>query len=520
MIRNSLAPSVLLMTLLISLTPASEAASGLFKTAKTYDSGGAQAESVAVADVNGDGKLDLLVADACNPPGCGQGLVAVLLGNGDGTFQTAQTYGSGGIVASAVALADVNGDGKLDVIVANECDSLRDCAVPLISNVGVLLGNGDGSLQPVQTYPSGGGGANALSVSDVNGDHKVDLIVLHKCNNAQCDTGVIGVLRGNGDGTFQAPLISESGGLDARSMAAGDANGDGKLDLFVTHMCLSNTCGTGSGVWVLLGKGDGTFVTTNAYDSGTTSASSVAAADLNGDGKLDLLVTSSCDSANQCNHGVVGILFGNGDGTFHPIQLNATVGTGAGAVDVADVNRDGKPDILVLSCIGPHQCGRGGVNVLFGNGDGSFQPAQITATGAESPGSIVVADVNGDFKPDLLIANAFANGKTSGPGFVSVLLGTTRFATTTSLTSNPNPSLHGQAVTLTATVTSSGGIPPTGTVTFKNGTTGLGSATLINGVATLTRTNLPVGSLSITATYNGDVQSNKSTSPVLIQVVN
>jgi len=124
----------------------------VFLPAVTYDTDGAAAYSVAVADVNGDNKPDLLVAN-CGPgrPAhtCGggiNGVVGVLLGKGDGTFLPAVTYDSGGFGASGVAVADVNGDGKPDLLVANDYYS---------NTIGVLLGNGDGTFQSVVTYGSG-----------------------------------------------------------------------------------------------------------------------------------------------------------------------------------------------------------------------------------------------------------------------------------------------------------------------------------------------------------------------------
>ena len=132
---------------------------------------------------------------------------------------------------------------------------------------------------------------------------------------------------------------------------------------------------------------------------------------------------------------------------------------------------------------------------------------------------MAVADVNGDGKPDLLVAIYDLNND-STTGGVGVLLNNTFWTSTTTLTSSPNPSVQGQPVTFTATVASEGSIEPTGQVVFKNGSTQIGTAILNDGAATLTKKNLPVGSLSITATYKGDTQSSKSTSPVLIQVVN
>ena len=130
---------------------------------------------MAVADVNGDGKPDLLVTNECSS-GCTNGSVSVLLGNGDGTFQTAVSYGSGGEYALSVAVADVNGDGKPDMLVANDCAS--GCTNGLVS---VLLGNGDGTFQTAVSYSSGGVDAWAVAVGDMNGDGKPDLVVANEC---------------------------------------------------------------------------------------------------------------------------------------------------------------------------------------------------------------------------------------------------------------------------------------------------------------------------------------------------
>jgi hypothetical protein len=142
-----------------------------------------------------------------------------LLGNGDGTFQTAVTYSSGGFFADSVAVADVNGDGKPDILVANTG------GVPICSGggVGVLLGNGDGTFKTAVTYCSGGGPVS-LAVADVNGDDKPDLVVA---------SSLVSVLLGNGDGTFQTAVSYESGGYPPDSVAVADVNGDGKPDLVV-----------------------------------------------------------------------------------------------------------------------------------------------------------------------------------------------------------------------------------------------------------------------------------------------
>src|SRR5208282_4616756 len=134
--------------------------------------GGYQANSVAAADVNGDGIPDLIVANACeSSTNCSYGGIGVLLGNGDGTFQPAVTYSSGGADATSVTVADVNQDGKPDLVVANANTG----------SVAVLLGNGNGTFQAAVNYGSGGQAAVSVAVADVNGDGHQDIIVANYC---------------------------------------------------------------------------------------------------------------------------------------------------------------------------------------------------------------------------------------------------------------------------------------------------------------------------------------------------
>jgi hypothetical protein len=144
--------------------------------------------SVAVADLNGDGKPDLVVTNQCLVSECdftSDGEVSVLLGNGDGTFQTAVSYDTGGIDAVSVAIKDVNGDGVPDLIVANQCLQAGSCSMFVEGGVSVLLGNGDGTFKPAVAYDSGGRGATSVAIADVNGDGSPDLLVA----NFGCPTG-------------------------------------------------------------------------------------------------------------------------------------------------------------------------------------------------------------------------------------------------------------------------------------------------------------------------------------------
>src|SRR6266436_7427380 len=173
---------------------------GTFQTAVTYDSGGYGVLSIAVGDANRDGKLDLIVANNSADGFTGEGNIAVLLGNGNGTFQAPMTYDSGGQSANSVALRDVNGDSKPDVLVSNQCAIPGGCSSKGL--VGVLLGNGDGTFSPVVAYDAGGYTSTSIAVEDVNGDSKPDVLVFSNCDaiGSDCAGAVVGVLLGNGDG--------------------------------------------------------------------------------------------------------------------------------------------------------------------------------------------------------------------------------------------------------------------------------------------------------------------------------
>src|SRR5258708_29411823 len=203
---------IAVLPVLLVLVPLGASASNptLFLPPVTYGTNGYNPVSVAVADVNGDGKPDLVIANQCSGSDMciGGGSVSVLLGNGNGTFQAPLTYASGGSFLYSVAVADVNRDGKPDLVLANVCANIGGGFCSSEGAVGVLLGNGDGTFQAAVTYSSGGF-ANFNSdvvIADVNGDGKLDLVVMNGCSSA-CDSilppqGSVSILLGNGDGTF------------------------------------------------------------------------------------------------------------------------------------------------------------------------------------------------------------------------------------------------------------------------------------------------------------------------------
>jgi hypothetical protein len=486
-----------------------------FLPAVTYLTGFSYPYSLAVADVNGDGNLDVLVVDG---DGGAAGYVGVLLGNGDGTFGSAALYYAGGNQTASIAVADVNGDGKLDLVVTNTNGS---------NTIGVLLGNGDGTFQPAVTYSSGGGTPWSVAVADVNGDGKPDVLVANECAANSCSEGSVGVLLGNGDGTFRPAVMYSSGGpnfFNPVSIAVADLNGDGKLDLVVTNACgTSSDCSENGSVGVLLGNGDGTFNPAVTFGSGGQGTDSVTVADLNGDGKPDLVVANLCSSGGgTCSYsepGDVGVLMGNGDGTFQPVLVYSSGGFGVESATVKDVNGDGKPDIIAanLCSSSGSSCPyseMGNIGVLLGNGDGTFEPVLAYGSGGIGADFIVAADLNRDGKADLIVVDL--------GGEVGVLLNNTVFtqSTTTTLASSLNPSVHGQPITFTATVTTSGPIAPTGILNFKWGPDGMGTGTLnASGVAAFTTSILKAGPYKITAVYKGDASNLASTSAVLHQGV-
>jgi hypothetical protein len=348
-----------------------------------YYSTGTTPNSIVAGDFNGDGKLDLAVGNA------GDNTVSIYLGNGDGTFSGPVTVPTGAAPWWIIA-GDFNGDGKLDLATSGGGGS----------TVSVLLGNGDGTFQthvdsPTLPY------AIALAAGDFNGDGKLDLVV--GAANAFC------VLLGNGDGTFQAPaqVAATNGG----HFAVADYNGDGILDIASLDI-------NGGGVTIYLGKGDGTFQAGAGYPAPQEFCNSIVAGDFNHDGKLDLAFTSYSEAYSYGGpsgigtHNTVSVLLGNGDGTF---QARADYGTGPGpeVAVAADVNGDGHLDLVVADSLLKAGGQTQTVSVLLGRGDGTFTEAhQNYPTGTSgsmiSNGVVFSGDFNGDGKPDLggLITNA------------------------------------------------------------------------------------------------------------------
>ena len=368
-------------------------ASVTFLPVVAYDLGTSFPNAVVVADVNGDGKPDLVVTAYSS-------VVAVLLGNGDGTFQPASTY-AGDAEPLAVITADLNGDGKQDIVVCG-CVTLGGgpCST---SGITVLMGNGDGTFKPPVSYISDISSSvvpTALAVADLNGDGKLDIVAVLTNGSGDQQGSAAGVFIGNGDGTFQ-PVAKYDTGPDSTTIAIADVNRDGKPDLVVGDQITAA---------VLLGNGNGTFQPRVEYPTvppGTTpgGVDQVLVADVDGDGKPDLVVTNQGGGSNH--DGSIGVLLGNGDGTFEPVVNYDQGGLLPWSFAYTDMDGDGIPDFALADYCTENQNGcytAGFVSVVLGNGNGTFQPPITVASSTTGVRALAAADLNGDGRPDLVVA--------------------------------------------------------------------------------------------------------------------
>ena len=433
--------------------------SGSFPVATNF-SVGANPVAMGVADVTGDGKLDIVTANA------GSLDITVIAGDGAGGFARPASYSIGpNAEPFGIATGDVNGDGKPDVVVANAGSDGSEFPPPeLPGSVSVLISDGAGAFAAAVQYPLGPdeGRAEGVALGDITGDGHVDIVVSRPIANG------VSVLAGDGSGAFAA-ASSHPVSVGPAPVALADVTRDGKLDVIAANAVSANVSilpGDGAGgigfanrhaageyphsvvavdldgdgiadiatanlmgsdVSVLIADGNGGYAPAVRYPVGD-SPTWIVAGDVDGDGQIDLVTA-------DLGGGTVSILKGNGNGTFAAAASYGVGGTFESpyAVALGDANNDGKLDIATANT----NISNESISYLAGNGDGTFADAVLLPIGDASyysPQSVLLTDVTGDGNADIVTANLGADN-------VSVLAGDGAggFAAATHFATDPGP---------------------------------------------------------------------------------
>ncbi|MFZ0957741.1 MAG: Ig-like domain repeat protein, partial [Candidatus Sulfotelmatobacter sp.] len=530
--------------------------------------------SVTTGDLNGDGKPDIVIGNLCEPivggltgydVNCANGAIGVLLGNGDGTFQYGPSYDIPDANFYSIALADVNGDGKLDYVGSTG------------TGVAVSFGNGDGSFQPPTVYAALSVGWDVqLAIADLNGDGGLDIV-------QPSDNGQLAILYNQGFSNPQ-PVVTLQSSMDPSTYGqqvtftatvtptSGTPTGTVTFMDGATKLAIPVTLANGSAslTFGALAAGTHSIVADYSGDNNFLPANSAALTQKVNQASTAIQVASSAnpsyvDQGVTFRATVTGQFQGPATGSVTFKQGKVILGTetltngqaiyattftttGARSItatysgdgnDLASTSSTLKQVVDSLPAATTTSVATSG-SPLFVGQSASFTAKEFSTYGPIPDGETVTFSDGSTTLATVALSGGIAVYSTSslkaathtikvayaGDGTFKASTGSVKEVINLypSATSAPgsglNPSTYGQAVTLTVTVSSTAPNTPSGTVTFKNGAATLGTATLNSGVATLTKTNLPVGSLSISAVYSGDSETAKGTSAVMIQTVN
>jgi hypothetical protein len=403
--------------------------------------------AVALGDVNGDGRLDIVTANLGSYDG---NTVSVLLGLASGGFSPKTDY-TVGLAPRGIALGDVNNDGRLDIVTANNGLSFGG------TTASVLLGLAGGGFAPKTDYTTGNGPSSVV-LGDLNGDSRLDMVT------ANSGSSTVSVLLGLASGSF-GPKTDYATGSRPYDVALGDVNSDGRLDLAVAN----NDANTGNTVSVLLGLASGGFSPKADYPTGAGPLV-VAVGDLNGDGRPDLAVANNKGGTGT----TASILLGLAGGGFGP-KADYTIGTGPTGIVLSDLNSDGRLDLVTSNS--------------------ASSSVSVLLNGVVAPVLTSLSPTNGPVGTSVTLTGTNLNGAT-GVSFNGTAATTFAAVNATTVTATVPAGATTGNVTVTNLSGTTGGIPFT--VTYPD-------------LVVSTPTTIPAGtynSITVTSTGAGTLAGN------------